>query len=89
MKFSVSHTTVLRELKRSGKVSVVGKWVPHDLFPEIGQQRVDYSKSLFTRQTRAPFLNTLVTGEENWIFYHLVECMVGYAMNHPLWTEKQ
>ncbi|KAF2366872.1 Pre-rRNA-processing protein IPI1/Testis-expressed sequence 10 protein [Trinorchestia longiramus] len=44
--FDVTSTTVVRQLKQMGNVSVFGKWVPHELSPENLCQRVSCCESL-------------------------------------------
>lgn len=41
-KINVSYMTILGKLKKNGKVSVFGKWVPHNLSLENHQQCFDY-----------------------------------------------
>lgn len=67
-----SHGTVFRHLKEIGKVSKLGKWVPHELSEINCQQRLNICTSLLSRLEREPFLDRLVTGDEKWILYHNV-----------------
>lgn len=69
---NVSHMTIYRELKRLGKVSKAGKWVPHELSENNRKQRVDCCVSLNSLQCQAPFLDRVITGDEKWILYNNV-----------------
>lgn len=62
-KINVSYMTILGKLKKNGKVSVFGKWVPHNLSLENHQQCFDYCKSLLT-QYQMSFLDQFVTGDK-------------------------
>lgn len=64
VQFNVDHTTMLRQLKRIGKVLAVGKWVPYELSPESLQQRVTCWEKLLSRLLQTPFLGRLLTGDE-------------------------
>ncbi|XP_023217668.1 histone-lysine N-methyltransferase SETMAR-like [Centruroides sculpturatus] len=68
-KMHSSHGTVFRHLKEIGKVSKLGKWVPHDLSEANCQQRLNICISLLSRFEREPFLDRLVTGDEKWVIY--------------------
>lgn len=70
--FHIDHITVPRQIKRIGKVSVVEKWVPHELSTENLQERFACCESLFS-QLQAPFLGKLVTSDEKWILYNNVK----------------
>ncbi len=67
-----SHGTVYRHLQEIGKVSKLGKWVPHELSEENRQQRINVCTSLLSRQTQCSFLDRIVTGDEKWILYESV-----------------
>ncbi|XP_014774733.1 histone-lysine N-methyltransferase SETMAR-like [Octopus bimaculoides] len=67
---NVAHTTVVRQLKHIGKVSVTGKWIPHELSPE---NCAACCQSLLSRHFQATFLDRCVTGDEKWILYHNVQ----------------
>lgn len=71
--FNVSHMTIYREMKRLGKVSKAGKWVPHELSEINRQQRVTCCVSLRSRELQAPFLDRIITGDEKWILYNNVK----------------
>ncbi|XP_014780614.1 histone-lysine N-methyltransferase SETMAR-like [Octopus bimaculoides] len=45
---NVAHTTVVRQLKHIGKISVAGKWVLHELSSESRQQRAACYQSLLS-----------------------------------------
>lgn len=76
-----SHGTVFRHLKEIGKVSKLGKWVPHELSEANCLQRINICTSLLSRFEREPFLDRLVTGDEKWIIYHNVR-------RKRQWTDK-
>jgi len=69
-KLNSTHSTVHRHLRRLGKVSKLGKWVPHVLSPDDLRDRVNICSSLHSRALQAPFLNRLITGDEKWVLYH-------------------
>ncbi|VUZ39897.1 unnamed protein product [Hymenolepis diminuta] len=65
--FHVSrHVTTYREMKDlAGKVSKVGKWVPHDLSELNKQQRVTCCVSLCSRELQIPFSDRItIDGDE-------------------------
>ncbi|XP_014784748.1 histone-lysine N-methyltransferase SETMAR-like [Octopus bimaculoides] len=70
---NVAHTSVVRQLKHIGKVSVPGKWVPRELSPGNRQRNAACGQSLLSRHFQATFLDRLVTGDENRILYHNVK----------------
>ena len=72
-KLNSTHSTVHRHLRRLGKVSKLGKWVPHVLSPDNLRDRVNICASLHSRERQAPFLNRLITGDEKWVLYHNVQ----------------
>ena len=72
-KLSSNHSTVHRHLQQLGKVTKLGKWVPHELSENNLKSRVAICSSLHSRQLVSPFLNSLATGDEKWIFYQNVK----------------
>ena len=50
VEFNVSHTSILCEMARLGKVSKAGKWVPHELTENNRQQHVNCCISLHSHQ---------------------------------------
>lgn len=65
-----SHGTVHRHLVQLGKVSKLGKWVPHRLSVANLQQRVNVCSQLLQRLENESFLNRIVTGDEKWVLYN-------------------
>lgn len=55
-KYNIHHAISLRELKITGNISVVIKWVSRTLFRENCQKPVDCCDSLLTRKFQASFL---------------------------------
>ena len=55
IEFNVSHTSILREMARLGKVSKTGKWVPHELTENNRQQRAYLYFHLKTTRTELSF----------------------------------
>mgnify|MGYP004576351081 CR=1 FL=1 len=80
-RMDLSHGTVFRHLKEIGKVSKLGKWVPHELSEANCQLRINICTSVLSRFEREPFLDRLVTGDEKWIIYHNVR-------RKRQWTDK-
>jgi len=68
-KLETSHTTIQTHLERLGKVHKFGIWVPHRLSEQNLAQRVTIASSLLSRNTREPFLDRIVTGDEKWVLY--------------------
>jgi len=63
---NVSQETVSRRLKAMGKVSKLGKWVPHDL----NERQMEVTcETLLQRHERKSFLHRIVTGDEKWIYF--------------------
>jgi len=68
-KFGVGEETIREHLHIIGKTFKLSKWVPHELSAEQKQQRLAACETLLTRQSTAPFLDSLVTCDEKWIFH--------------------
>ncbi|CAK9833045.1 Histone-lysine N-methyltransferase SETMAR [Anthophora retusa] len=64
-----SSSTVHRHLIQLGKVSKLGKWVPHELTVSNRIQRMNICASLRDRQNNRSFLDQIITGDEKWILY--------------------
>ncbi|XP_076030702.1 histone-lysine N-methyltransferase SETMAR-like [Oratosquilla oratoria] len=73
MKLHSKHTTVHRHLQQLGKVPKLGKWVSHELSQVNHVSRVDICLSLYSRERSTPFLDRLVTGDEKFISYQIVQ----------------
>ncbi|GFT06870.1 histone-lysine N-methyltransferase SETMAR [Trichonephila clavipes] len=69
-KMNSSHGTVFHHLKKIGKVSKLGKWVPHELSEANCQQQINIYTYLSSRFERESFLDRLVTGDKKRIIYH-------------------
>lgn len=67
-----SHTTVARHLHSLGKVSKLGKWLPHQLTDANKMCRVTICNSLLTKRRTFHWLNSIVTGDEKWVFHYNV-----------------
>ena len=52
-----------------GKVSKLDVWDPHDLREKNKADRLSIATSLLSRQRNDPFLDKIITGDENWITY--------------------
>uniref|UniRef100_A0A1I7X319 HTH_48 domain-containing protein n=1 Tax=Heterorhabditis bacteriophora TaxID=37862 RepID=A0A1I7X319_HETBA len=55
-----------------GKIRELGKWVPHELFEDSIDHRLNSCISLFARQRKKNFLWKIVTGDEKWIIHRPV-----------------
>ena len=64
-----SHTTIENQLYALEKVSKLNRWVPHDLFQNDRQRRLDHSLFLLSKSRNFSWLEHLVTGDEKWCFY--------------------
>jgi transposase len=56
-------------LKKAGKKSKKGRWVPHALNQAQMRKRKDVARALLRRHRRASFLANIVTIDEKWIFF--------------------
>ncbi|GFV40110.1 histone-lysine N-methyltransferase SETMAR [Trichonephila clavipes] len=85
-----SHGTVFQHLKKIGKVSELGKWVPHELSEANCQQQINICTSLLSRFEIEPFLDRLVTGDGKCIIYHNVKRKRTWIDKdkHPILTTK-
>ncbi|CAK9826702.1 Histone-lysine N-methyltransferase SETMAR [Anthophora retusa] len=64
-----SSSTVHRHLIQLGKVSKLGKWVPHELTVSNRIQRMNICASLRDRQNNRAFLDQIITGDEKCVLY--------------------
>jgi [histone H3]-lysine36 N-dimethyltransferase SETMAR len=64
-----SHEAIRQHLQQIGKVLKEGVWVPHQLSTQNRIQRVTIASSLLARNSREPFLDRIVTGDEKWVLY--------------------
>ncbi|KAF2351657.1 hypothetical protein FHG87_017589 [Trinorchestia longiramus] len=62
----VSIATVSHHLKIIGKVKKLDKWVPHELNENQKLRRFEVCSMLSLRNTNDPFLDRIVTCDENW-----------------------
>ncbi|KAF2349140.1 Transposase type 1 [Trinorchestia longiramus] len=63
----VSIATVSRHLKIIGKVKKLDKWVPHELNENQKLRRFEVCSMLSLRNTNDPFLDRIVTCDENFL----------------------
>ena len=68
-KLNSSHGTIYRHLHGIGKMTILKKWVPHQLSEENRQYRINVHTFLLSRQYQGPFLDRIVMGYEKWILY--------------------
>lgn len=71
--FNTTHTTIISCLHELGKISKLGSWVPHDLNDAKKNQRLTICTSLLSRNTKEPFLERIVTGDEKWVLYNNIQ----------------
>nr|KAF6392670.1 hypothetical protein mPipKuh1_007854 [Pipistrellus kuhlii] len=76
-----SQKTISNQLRALGKVQKFGKWVPHELTDNNRNQRVTICSSLLSCQNRLPFLEQIVTGDEEWVLYVNLK-------RRPQWLDK-
>ena len=62
-------STIVRHLKKLGKVSKLGSWVPHDLTKNQRDQRSEACLTLLSYRRTHAWLDTILTGDETWVFY--------------------
>lgn len=65
----VNQSTISRHLKKLGKISKAGKWVPHALSEANKSLRLSTCISLAAKQKKKSFLHQIVTGDESWVYY--------------------
>lgn len=71
--FGVDHSTIVRRLRKLGKVWKLAGWVPHELSDKNKADRVQIFTELLRRNQEAPFLENLVTGDESWLLFKNVQ----------------
>ena len=64
-----THRAILHQFKQLCLVSKLGQWVPHDLTPDRGKNRVDYSQLLFSLHRTPDWLRNLIIGDGKWCLY--------------------
>ncbi|VDO74190.1 unnamed protein product [Heligmosomoides polygyrus] len=69
----ISRTTISRHIEAIGKVKKLDKWVPHELTEEQQRCRLDICSSLTIRNENDPFLDRVITCDEKWILYTILE----------------
>ena len=67
--FNVDHSTIVRHLKKIGKVWKLSGWVPHELIDNNKAECVRILTDLLQRNEQTPFLKNLVTGDESWLLF--------------------
>ncbi|XP_017796825.1 PREDICTED: histone-lysine N-methyltransferase SETMAR-like [Habropoda laboriosa] len=67
---NVDQSTVVRHLKKIGKVKKLDKWIPHELNESQKNRRFDVSSALILRNNNDPFLDRIVTCDEKWTLYN-------------------
>ncbi|XP_076058552.1 histone-lysine N-methyltransferase SETMAR-like [Oratosquilla oratoria] len=68
--FNTTHTNIISSLHSLRKVSKLRPWVPHDLTDNQRNQKLTICTSLFSRNSRHPFLERIITGDEKWVLYN-------------------
>ena len=63
----MSQSTICHHLKKMGKVSKLGVWVPYAFSEKNKADRLSIATSLLSRQRNYPFLDKIITGDEKWI----------------------
>ncbi|XP_055932323.1 histone-lysine N-methyltransferase SETMAR-like [Argiope bruennichi] len=67
--FNVDHSTIVRSLKKLGKVWKLAGWVPHELSDNNKAKCLRIFPDLLQQNERSPFLKDLVTREESWLLF--------------------
>ncbi|XP_014782532.1 histone-lysine N-methyltransferase SETMAR-like [Octopus bimaculoides] len=70
--FGAFHVMIINNLHRLGKVSKLGKWVPHELTEANKQARVTACQSLLWRSEIFDCLESVITMDEKWVLYSSV-----------------
>ena len=68
--FNVDHSTIVRRLKKLGKVWKLAGWVPYELSDNSKAERVRIFTDLLQRNEQTSFLKNLVTGDESWLLFN-------------------
>ena len=65
----INHSTVIQHLKQTGKVKKLNKWAPYEVTTNQ-KNHFSVSCSFILCNNNEPFLNWIVTCDENWIIYN-------------------
>ena len=76
--FNVDQSTIVRRLKKLGKVWKLAGWVPHELSDNNKADRVRIFTDLLQRNQQTPFLKNLVTGDESWLLFKNIKKKFAY-----------
>ena len=68
--FNTSQSTICYHLKKIGKVSKLGVWVPHTLSQENKKDHLSVVTSLLSRQENDMFIKNITTGDEKCLLWH-------------------
>lgn len=63
------YSTIDRHLQSMGYRKVLSRWTPHALTDHDCAVRVSICESLLLRPHRKDFLESIITGDESWVFY--------------------
>lgn len=69
LQLGVTCQCISLRLQQLEQIQKEGRWIPHNLSPEIKERRFDTAMSLLTRFKRSDFLHRIITGDEKWILY--------------------
>lgn len=64
-----SYVTAWRALKEQGYRKKLGRYIPHELNPQLRQQRMDTCEKLLNNFSSEDALARIVTVDETWVFY--------------------
>uniref|UniRef100_A0A914D9P2 Mos1 transposase HTH domain-containing protein n=1 Tax=Acrobeloides nanus TaxID=290746 RepID=A0A914D9P2_9BILA len=67
--FGFDHSTIVKRLKKLGKIWKLAGWVPHELSEQNMADRVRVFTQHLQRNEQTPFLQFLVTGDEMWLLF--------------------
>ena len=65
--------TICCHLKKIGKVSRLGIWLPQTLSENNEEDRISTATSLLSKQNNDTFLKNIMTGHEKWVIYDNVQ----------------
>ena len=71
--FNVDQLTIIRRLKKLGKVWKLAGWVPHELSDNNKANCVRTFTELLQQNEQTPFLQNLVTEDQSWLLFKNVK----------------
>ena len=70
---NTSQFTICCHLKKIGKMSKLGIWIPHTLSEKNKENIISIATSLLSRQRNDQFLKIIISDDEKWVSYDNVQ----------------